>query len=79
VPILDGLLVLTRKCGQSIVIGDDIEIRVVSVKGDIVRFGIDAPRHVPVFRTELYLEIKADRGEVTALTADEESLARSAL
>jgi carbon storage regulator len=51
------MLVLTRKSNQSIMIGDDIEVSVLSVMGDKVRIGIQAPQDVPVFRTEIYLEI----------------------
>jgi carbon storage regulator len=50
------MLVLTRKCKESIMIGDDIEVFVLSTSGDKVRIGIQAPRDVPVFRTEIYLE-----------------------
>ena len=51
------MLVLTRKHLESIMIGDDIEIRVLSIMGDKVRIGISAPREVPVYRKEIYLEI----------------------
>ena len=54
------LLVLTRKSNQSIMIGDDIEISVLSVIGEKVRIGIQAPQEVPVFRKEIYLEIHRD-------------------
>ena len=54
------MLVLTRKSNQSIMIGDDIEVSVLAVTGDKVRIGISAPRDVPVFRKEVYLEIKLD-------------------
>jgi carbon storage regulator len=47
-------------------IGDDVEISVLSIMGEKVRIGIAAPRDVPVFRKEVYLEIQAERGEVTA-------------
>jgi carbon storage regulator len=57
------MLVLTRKGNQSIMIGDDIEISVLAVMGEKVRIGIDAPREVPVFRKEVYLEIQQDRKE----------------
>lgn len=57
------MLVLTRKSNQSIMIGDDIEITVLSVMGDKVRIGIQAPRDVPVFRKEVYLEIQEERGQ----------------
>jgi len=58
------LLVLTRKSNQSIMIGDDIEISVLSVIGEKVRIGIQAPQEVPVFRKEIYLEIHRDELEV---------------
>jgi carbon storage regulator len=53
------MLVLTRKGNQSIMIGDDIEVTVLAIMGEKVRIGIDAPRNVPVFRKEVYLEIQA--------------------
>jgi carbon storage regulator len=55
------VLVLTRKSNQSIMIGDEIEISVLSVMGEKVRIGIQAPRDVPVFRKEVYLEIQRER------------------
>lgn len=55
------MLVLTRKSNQSIMIGDDIEIWVLAVMGEKVRIGIEAPRSVPVFRREVYVEIQDDR------------------
>ena len=55
------MLVLTRKSNQSIMIGDDIEITVLSIMGEKVRIGIQAPREVPVFRKEVYLEIQEER------------------
>ena len=57
------MLVLTRKSNQSIMIGDDIEVSVLSVMGDKVRIGIQAPQDIPVFRTEIYLEIHRDDAE----------------
>ena len=53
------MLVLTRKSNQSIMIGDDIEVSVLSILGEKVRLGIQAPRRVPVFRKEVFLEIQA--------------------
>ncbi len=55
------MLVLTRKSNQSIMIGDDIEVSVLSVTGEKVRIGIQAPREIPVFRKEVYLEIQQER------------------
>ena len=54
------MLVLTRKSNQSIMIGDDIEFTVLSITREKVRIGIEAPRDVPVFRKEIYLEIQQD-------------------
>jgi carbon storage regulator len=55
------VLVLTRKSNQSIMIGDDIEISVLAIMGEKVRIGIEAPRSVPVFRREVYVEIQEDQ------------------
>jgi carbon storage regulator len=55
-----GMLVLTRKSNQSIMIGDEIEVSVLSIMGEKVRIGIQAPRDIPVFRKEVYLEIQQE-------------------
>ena len=55
------MLVLTRKSNQRIMIGDDIEVSVLSIMGEKVRIGIQAPRDVPVFRKEVYLEIQQEQ------------------
>jgi carbon storage regulator len=55
------MLVLTRRTRQSIMIGDDIELSVLSVSGEKVRIGIEAPNEVPVFRKEVYLRIAGER------------------
>lgn len=54
------MLVLTRKVGQSIVIGDDIEVVVLEVRGEQVRVGIRAPKNVAVHRKEIYEQIQTD-------------------
>lgn len=54
------MLVLTRKSNQSIMIGDDIEISILAVTGEKVRLGIEAPRAIPVFRKEVYVEIQEE-------------------
>jgi carbon storage regulator len=56
-----SMLVLTRKSNQSIMIGDDIEVSVLAIMGEKVRIGIQAPRDIPVFRKEVYLEIQQER------------------
>jgi carbon storage regulator len=60
------MLVLTRKSNQSIMIGDDIEVSVLSIMGEKVRIGIQAPRDIPVFRKEVYLEIQQERNSPVA-------------
>ena len=65
------MLVLTRKRNESIVIGDDIEVRVLSVSHEKVRLGIEAPRDVPVFRKEVYIEIQQQRLEAGTSAREE--------
>ena len=62
------MLVLTRKSNQSIMIGDDVEVSVLSIMGEKVRIGIQAPRDIPVFRKEVYIEIQQEN--VVAAGAD---------
>lgn len=52
------MLALSRKLNESIVINQDIEITVLEIKGDQVKIGINAPKSVPVFRKEIYLQIE---------------------
>lgn len=54
------MLVLSRRRDETIMIGDDIEISIVDIKGDTVRIGINAPRSVTVHRKEIYEAIKAE-------------------
>ena len=65
------MLVLTRKSNQSIMIGDEIEVSVLSVLGDKVRVGIQAPRDIHVYRKEVYLEIQRDEGAAAPSARDE--------
>ena len=60
------MLVLTRKANQSIMIGDEIEVSVLAVMGEKVRIGIEAPRAVPVFRKEVWIDIQRDAGQASA-------------
>jgi carbon storage regulator len=66
------MLVLTRKSNQSIMIGDDIEVSVLSIMGEKVRIGIQAPRDIPVFRKEVYLEIQQERNGAAVAAADDD-------
>lgn len=64
------MLVLTRKRDESIIIGDNIRVTVVEVRGDQVKLGIEAPRAIPVHREEVYMEIQAENRRAAALGAD---------
>ena len=64
------MLVLTRRTGQSIKIGDDIEITVVSVKGDQIKLGITAPKDVEIFRKEVYLAIQRENQKASEGVTD---------
>jgi carbon storage regulator len=64
------MLVLTRRIGESLVIGDDVVVRVLDVKGDVVRIGVDAPRHVQIHRQEVYEAVKA-ANQAAAASSDE--------
>ena len=68
------MLVLTRKSNQSIMIGDDIEVSVLAIMGEKVRIGIEAPRSIPVFRKEVYLEIRHDAATEAAREEVDEAL-----
>jgi len=64
------MLVLTRKKGESIMIGDQIEVVVLGVEGEQVRLGIRAPQSVQVFRQELYAAIKQSNREAMNSSLD---------
>jgi len=68
---VDNMLVLTRKAKQSIMIGDGIEITIVEIKGDSVKVAIDAPRHVPVHRREVYEEIQRENREASLASVED--------
>ncbi|MNI38593.1 hypothetical protein D3C73_927430 [compost metagenome] len=61
----EEMLVLARKKGESIMIGDQIELVILSTEGDTVRVGIKAPKHVEVYRKEVYEHIQASNKEAS--------------
>lgn len=60
------MLALSRKSNESIVIGHDVEITVLEIKGDQVKIGINAPKSVPIYRKEIYLQIQEANKEAVA-------------
>ena len=56
-----GMLILTRRVGETLMIGDDIEVTILSVKSNQTKIGIKAPKDVSVHREEIYQKIKAER------------------
>ncbi|QED49597.1 carbon storage regulator CsrA [Cytobacillus dafuensis] len=64
------MLVLTRKTGEAIQIGDGIEIKIVSVQGDQVKIGISAPKEIEVYRKEIYDNIQNENTKAVAEVKD---------
>jgi carbon storage regulator len=58
------MLILTRKVGETLMIGDEIEVTILSLKGNQVRIGVNAPKDVPVHREEIYDRIKREQAVV---------------
>ena len=64
------MLVLSRRPGESVTIGDDIVVTVLEVRGDVIRIGIDAPRSVAVHRSELLVQLEQSNREAASPSED---------
>ncbi|GAA1599028.1 carbon storage regulator CsrA [Actinoplanes couchii] len=64
------MLVLTRRSGESVMIGDDVVITVLEARGDVIRLGIQAPREVQVHREEVYRELQEANRSAASPTPD---------
>ncbi|MCG6898774.1 MAG: carbon storage regulator CsrA [Gammaproteobacteria bacterium] len=58
------MLILTRRVNETLMVGDEVTVTVLSVSGNQVRIGVNAPRHVPVHREEIYEKIKHEKTSV---------------
>ncbi len=66
------MLALSRKVNESIMIGNDIEITILEVKGDQIKIGINAPKSVSIYRKEIYLQIQESNKEAAGSQVPEE-------
>jgi len=69
-----GMLALSRKINESIMIGHDIEITVLEIKGEQVKLGINAPKSVPLYRKEIYVQIQEANKEAVSTDASPDVL-----
>ena len=68
------MLILTRRVGETLMIGDDVTVTVLGVKGNQVRIGVNAPKEIAVHREEIYESIKREQEGLTAASENSESI-----
>ena len=70
------MLIITRRAGQKIMLGDDVTVHVMEIVGNSVRIGVEAPKSVPVYREEIWAAVKEENQ--ASATADSQSLPKPA-
>jgi len=70
------MLILSRRPGESVHVGDDIKITILSIKGHQIKLGLDVPEHMPVYREEIYLKVQTQN--TSALELDNNDLMMAA-
>jgi carbon storage regulator len=73
------MLVLTRRIGERVLIGDDVEVTILDIKGDSIRIGIDAPRSTRIQRAEIVAAVSAENAEAAHAGDDAEQALKAAL
>lgn len=68
------MLALSRRTNESIMLGNDIEISILEIRGDQVKLGIKAPKSVPIFRKEIFLQIEAENKNAVAQEQSREAI-----
>ncbi len=68
------MLALTRRCNESIMLGNDIEITILEVKGDHVKIGVNAPKSMPIYRKEIYTQIQEANAEAAKTETSAEDI-----